>query len=34
MQDAVLAQFATDGGLEYFTSPDTLASHAEEAPAF
>jgi stage V sporulation protein G len=34
LQDAVLAQFADDGGLEYFTSPDALASHAEAVPAF
>ncbi len=33
MQDAVLAQFATDGGLEYFTSPDAVASQAEAVPA-
>jgi stage V sporulation protein G len=25
-QDAVLAQFATDGGLAYFTSPEAVAS--------
>jgi stage V sporulation protein G len=34
MQDAVLAQFTADGGLEYFTSSDALASHAEAVPAF
>jgi stage V sporulation protein G len=27
LQDAVLAQFADDGGIDYFTSPDALESH-------
>jgi stage V sporulation protein G len=27
LQDAVLAQFEVDGGLDYFTSPEALAAH-------
>lgn len=33
LQDAVLAQFATDGGIEHFTSADVLAAHGP-VPAF
>ncbi len=33
LQEAVLAQFTADGGLEYFTSPEALAAHGV-APVF
>lgn len=33
LQEAVLEQFQTDGGVEYFTSPEAVANHVEVALA-
>lgn len=31
LQEAVLEQFETDGGIPYFTSPEAVATHTEVA---